>query len=186
MIFNQPAIVALLAVVFLVERLRLGQIAGIVIGICGLALVVVGQHGNEAGVSWVTYPLLLGAAASWAIGAVRFRRLQPALSFLWAVALQTAYAAVLFTVAAVVSEGPDVHTIGRLVLVVGFLGFGASGLAYLLWFRLLTGPSAVTASTSRLLVPLWAVVFGLLRGEQWNATAQEEEIATMEAMLDEP
>jgi len=171
-IYSQPAIVAVLAVRWLGERLRPSQAVGVAVGVVGLALVVLGQQGIETGAPWVGYALLIGAATSWAAGAVLFRRLRPALPFLWAVALQTAYAGVALCGAAVVSEGPDVRFTGRLVLVTLFLGFGASGLAYLLWFRLLVGPSAVAASTSLLFVPLWAAVFGVvLRGERWTMSA---------------
>lgn len=171
-IYSQPAIVAVLAVLWLGERLRPVQAIGVAVGICGLALVVVGQQRFASDAPWGGYALLIGAAMSWATGAVLFRRLRPALPFRWAVALQTAYAATVLGAAAVASEGPELRFTGRLVLVVLFLGFGASGLAYLLWFRLLVGPSAVAASTSLLLVPLWAAVFGVvLRGERWSTPA---------------
>lgn len=169
-IYSQPAIVAVLAVVMLGERLRVAQALGVIIGVCGLVLVVIGQQGIETAVPWVGYALLVGAATSWALGAVLFRRLRPALPFLWAVALQTAYAAVFLSAAAVASEEPDLRVTGRLIVVALFLGVGASGIAYILWFRLLVGPSAVAASTSLLLVPLWAAFFGVaLRGERWSA-----------------
>jgi len=171
-IFSQPAIVAVLAVVMLGERLRLAQALGVIIGVCGLVLVVLGQQGIETAGPWVGYALLVGAAASWALGAVLFRRLRLALPFLWAVALQTAYAAVFLSAASVVSEEPDLRVTGRLIVVALFLGVNASGIAYLLWFRLLVGPSAGAASTPLLLVPLWAAFFGVaLRGERWSAPA---------------
>ncbi len=169
-VYSQPAIVAVLAVVWLGERLRGVQVARVLLGLAGLVLVVSGQIGVEAAIPWSSYLLLAGAALAWAVGAMLFRRLKPALPFLWAIALQTIYGGIPIGIAAVVIEGPEVRVTARLVALSLFLGFGASGLAYLLWFRLLTGPSAVAASTSLLLVPLCAAVFGSVAlRETWTA-----------------
>jgi len=168
-VYSQPVIVAVLAVVWLGERPRGVQVGGVLVGLAGLILVVSGQVGVDAAIPWSSYLLLFGAALAWAVGAMLFRRLRPALPFLWAVALQTAYAGIPLGVAAVVIEGPEVRLTARLVAASLFLGFGGSGLAYLLWFRLLSGPSAVAASTSLLLVPLCAAVFGSLAlRETWT------------------
>ena len=168
-VYSQPAIVAVLAVVWLGERLRGVQVAGVLLGLIGLILVVSGQIGVDAAILWSSYLLLAGAALSWAVGAMLFRRLKPALPFLWAVALQTVYGGIPLGAVAVVVEGPEARLTGRLVAISLFLGFGSSGLAYLLWFRLLTGPSAVAASASLLLVPLCAAAFGSLAlGETWT------------------
>lgn len=169
-VYTQPLLVAALGAVWFQVRLDRLQVVGLLAGVFGLVLVLSNrlQSGGEA--VRPGYALLFAAALSWTLGILLFKRFRPALPFLWAVALQTVYGAIPLVIAAVALEGLAMHVTARLLAVTLFLGIVASGLAYLLWFRLLTGASAVVASVSLLLVPIYASLFGaLLLGEKWTA-----------------
>lgn len=166
-VYSQPLVLAVLAPLVLHERISKVQVAGVLLGMLGLLLVVFSRLAG--GGSWIGYAALLGCALSWSLSTVVFKKVAPEVSLLWGVALQVAYSIPPLLLASVLAEGVQVHVTVRLAVIAVFLGAGASGLAYLLWFNLLGGASALVASVSVLLVPLFAALFGaVILGEHWS------------------
>lgn len=167
-VYSQPLILAALAPLVLHERISRVQVAGVLLGMLGLVLVVSSRLAGGGG-SWTGYAALLGCALSWSFSTVLFKKLAPEVSLLWGVALQVTYSVPPLLLASVAAEGVRMSVTGSLVAIAVFLGACASGLAYVLWFNLLTAASALVASVSVLLVPLFAALFGaVILGEHWT------------------
>lgn len=128
------------------ERVTLNGLVGIAIGLVGVAIVVGFDPASLAGTELAAEIALIGAAASYALGGVYARRnvhgLRPAL-------FQVGFALVMMSIPALLLERPwETPITLDAVFVVAWIGLFGSGLAFLLFFRLLrtlgaTRPSLV-------------------------------------------
>jgi drug/metabolite transporter (DMT)-like permease len=156
------------------ERVTRRKVQGLLVGFAGVILVVGPWRGAAGPVD--ARLACLGAAFSYAIGFVYVRRfLSPrgiaslalAASQLIAAALLQAAVSPLLT-----WHRPNVDL--RLAASVAVLGLLGTGLAYVLYFRLIGDAGATTASAVNYVVPVFAVVFSVvLLGEPvtWNLVA---------------
>jgi drug/metabolite transporter (DMT)-like permease len=150
------------------------KVVGLLAGFAGVVLVI--GPWRDAGGSVGARFACLAAAFSYAIGFVYVRRfLSPrGLAPLALAASQLAAAAVLQAVATpfLAWHAPAVGL--RVGASVGVLGLLGTGLAYVLYFRLIGDLGATTASAVNYLVPVFAVVISIvLLGEplSWNLAA---------------
>jgi drug/metabolite transporter (DMT)-like permease len=156
-----PLFVIVIAAVFLHdERITVNRVIGLMIGFAG---VVILTGGPGAGGDLVSQLALLGAAASYAIGAVYGRRTVTGLAPIVPAAVQVAFAFVISGVLAVVFERPgdlsySPAAIGSLL----WLGVFGSGLAYLAFFRLLRRWGATRTSMVSYLMPVVGIALGAL------------------------
>ena len=156
-----PLFGALVAAVWLGERVSVAARFGLVLGVLGVALVV-GLSPFEIDATFVLAVLAcLAAAFAYGIGAnivrVRFKG-EPPLSM--AVGQQLAAAVVLLPlIPAMPLRGtPDAVDI----LCVFALALGSTGIAYLLYFRLLRELGATGGMTVIFVVPVFGVLWGAL------------------------
>ena len=156
-----PLCGALVAAVWLGQRISLAAKAGLVLGVTGVALVV--------GLSPFTIDLpfvlavvaCLGAAFAYGIGANLVRERfagEPPLSM--AIGQQLAAAVVLLPLVPVVPvrETPGLVDVACLLA----LALGSTGVAYLLYFRLLAELGATGGMTVIFVVPVFGVLWGAL------------------------
>lgn len=143
------------------ERLGTDAVLGLVVGFVGVLLVVAPWRDFETSVAGAL--ACLGAAVSYAAGFVFVRKavspLQiPALSL---AAAQTGAATVLMAPLAPLLgwESPDFTL--RVVGAVAALGLLGTGLAYILYFRLIADVGASRASSVNYVVPVVAVALGV-------------------------
>lgn len=145
------------------ERWSVQRIGGLLLGFVGV-VVVVGPWNSDGSVNSVTGQLAcLGAAACYGVGFVyarRFisqRRIPPvALS-----AAQLSMATVLLGLTAPVTMGGPVDLTPLVSASVLLLGGVGTGLAYLLFYRLISDVGATTASMVTYLIPVVAVLLGV-------------------------
>jgi drug/metabolite transporter (DMT)-like permease len=156
-----PLFGALVAAVWLGERVTLAAKAGLVLGVVGVALVV-GLSPFTIDVAFVLSVIAcLAAAFAYGVGAnvvrVRFAGVPP-LSI--AVGQQLAAAVVLLPLipAVPLRETPDAID----VVCVFALALGSTGIAYLLYFRLLSELGAAGGMTAIFVVPVFGVLWGAL------------------------
>jgi drug/metabolite transporter (DMT)-like permease len=134
--------------------------------------VVIGPWSSAAG-SVGARVACFGAALSYATGYVYVRKfLTPrALAPLAAAASQLLAAAVLQAVALPFMAWHTVHLTGRVTGSILFLGLFSTGLAYVLYFRLIGDVGATNASAVNYVVPVAAVIIGaaaLGESVSWN------------------
>lgn len=139
------------------------KLAGVVLGLGGVA-VMIGLD-TLAGLGHQILPQMavLGAAISYAFASVfgrRFRAMgvDPVVT---AAGMVTASSAVLLPVALVVDGWPG-GAPGQAWLAVGALGVVCTGLAYVLYFRVLARAGATNISLVTFLVPVSAILLGWL------------------------
>ena len=145
------------------ERLTVNRLVGILVGIVGVAIVVGFDPAALAGNELIAELALIGAAASYAAGAVYARRnahgLRPMIQSLF----QVAFALVMAGIPAIALEGPirlDIRP--EALFAVVWLGLLGSGAAYLVFFRLLGRWGATRTSLVAYLLPIWGIVLGAL------------------------
>jgi drug/metabolite transporter (DMT)-like permease len=153
------------------ERATARKVIGLIAGFLGLVLVV--APWRDAGGSFAGELACFGAAVSYAISFVYVRKfLSPrglaplalaAGQLLVAVGLQAAVSPFL--------QWGAVDLTGRVVASIVLLGVLSTGLAYVLYFRLIADLGATTASAVNYVVPIAAVLIGtVFLGEPvtWN------------------
>ena len=156
-----PLCGALVAAVWLGQRVTHAAKAGLVLGVAGVALVV-GLSPFTLDLPFILAVLAcLGAAFAYGIGAnlvrVRFAG-DPPLSM--AIGQQLAAAVVLLPLISVMPlrAAPDALDIACLVA----LALGSTGVAYLLYFRLLAELGSTGGMTVIFVVPVFGVLWGAL------------------------
>jgi drug/metabolite transporter (DMT)-like permease len=159
-----PLIVIPIAAVFLPdEGLTVTKVAGVVVGLVGVALLVgldVSQIGRADLVSELA---LLCAAASYAIGAVYVRRFirgyRPTIPALFEVFT----ALVMVGVLALIFERPlETPLTLDTVVPVTWLGLLGTGLAFIVNLHLLEHWGAARASLVAYMLPVWGIALGAL------------------------
>jgi drug/metabolite transporter (DMT)-like permease len=156
-----PLFSALVAAVWLGDRLDARRSAGLALGLAGVALVV-GLAPVHGGVSTVlAVAAVLGAAASFGIGGhlvkMRFSGEGP-LTLAICQPLGATVVSVPFLAAIPPRHVPGWGTIAAILV----LGVGCTGFAYLLYFRLIDELGATSALTVTYLVPVFGVLWATL------------------------
>lgn len=150
---------ALVAALWLKERLRRGRMLGLAIGVAGVALVSKPPPGEP--LEALSLVAALGAAFLYGITGIYLKRFAPeAPGRGMAVGTMVAAGLMLLPVAAL-SPAPVAVT-PAVVGAVLALGLLCSAIAYLLYFRLLTDIGAAGTLTVTYLVPLFGVLWGAL------------------------
>ncbi|HSL97109.1 MAG TPA: DMT family transporter [Candidatus Deferrimicrobiaceae bacterium] len=168
-----PLVTIVVAALFLHdEPITVNRLVGLVVGYGGVIILVsrglTGLGGDDALVGEIA---LLGSTVSYGVGAVYSRRnirgLRPMIPALF----QVLFAFLIVTVLALVFERPlDVRWNADAVVAIVWLGLLSSGLAYLVFFRLLSRVGATRTSLVAYLLPVVGIVSGaLMFGEQVDA-----------------
>lgn len=145
------------------EPITMNKLVGVAIGLVGVAILVGFDPAALTGGSLMAELALVGATASYAIGGVYARRMVHGLRPMIPALFQVAFAFVMVTVLAFVFERP---LDAPLTLATGFavvwLGLLGSGLAYLVFFRLLRAWGATRTSLVAYLLPIVGIALGAL------------------------
>jgi len=149
------------------DRLTSQRIAGVLIGLAGVAVMVGGAAMGGLGLNLLAQLAVIGAALSYAFAVIfgrRFRGLPPLVP---AVGQLTCSTLMLLPLVALL-DGPPAALPGTTTLL-ALLGLGllSTALAYNLYFRLLATAGATNVAMVTLLIPVSAVLLGtLFLGEQ--------------------
>jgi drug/metabolite transporter (DMT)-like permease len=157
-----PVFTAALAAMFLGERLTWRKVAGLLLGIIGVAMIV--WHRMSVGTDSLHGILFtLASLASIVAGTLLFKVLAPKGSLWIGNGVQNLAAGiVLVPFAYTLADVGDIVPSARLAGTFAFLVLGGSILAYLLWFHLLKVCGATAASAYHFLMPPLAMLFAFL------------------------
>src|SRR5438552_5406569 len=155
---------ALLSALVLRERLSPGRIAGLVLGVVGVALV----SGAEASTRWLAIVAGLAAAFCYGLTGVVLRRWgRQTTARGMAVGTQLMGGLLL---APLLALAPPAWPSAQVALAVLALGLVCGALAYVLYFRLIADIGASGALTVTFLIPIFGVLWGtFFLGEALNA-----------------
>jgi drug/metabolite transporter (DMT)-like permease len=158
-----PLFAIVLSALFLTdEPIRVNGLVGLLVGFIGVVLVTSPGLTGE-GSSLTGEIALLGAAFSYAVGAVYSRRNVRGLRPMIPAVFQVTFAAIITGAVSIVLEAPwtakpDAEAIFSIV----WLGILGSGLAYLLVFRLFQHWGATRTTMVAYLIPAVGIVLGYL------------------------
>jgi drug/metabolite transporter (DMT)-like permease len=159
-----PLFVLIIAAVFLRdERLTVNKLIGLVVGFVGVVVLVGFDPADLASGNLAGEIALIGSTISYAFGAVYARRnihgLRPMIPALF----QVFFGLVIVTLLAFVFENPLATTFTpESLFAVVWLGLLGSGLAYLVFFRILGRWGATRTSMVAYLLPIYGIVLGAL------------------------
>jgi drug/metabolite transporter (DMT)-like permease len=150
-------------------------VAGVALGFLGVLLVVYGRPaGNGAGGNGYLFGVILIAIAafSYGAGAVAAKRWLHGVEPVVIATLQLTLAwLVLLPLGAFGPHPAAIHF--KSLAAVTMLGVFGSGLAYLVYFRLLANTSPTHTLAVTFLLPVWGIFWGFVAGEpiRWTALA---------------
>src|SRR5262245_8965916 len=157
-----PVLTAVLAAVFLSERMTWRKAAGLVLGVAGVGFIVehriAGATDSATGIAFT-----VAALSAMVGGTILFKRLKPQGSVMLGNGVQNLAGGLALVPFAFTFESVgDVVPSWRLVLALGYLVLVVSVCTFLLWFHLLTVSGATAASAYHFLMPPLGVLFGWL------------------------
>jgi len=158
-----PLFAIVLSSVFLAdEPMRVNGVVGLIVGFIGV--VIITSRGLTGEGSSVTGELaLLGAAFSYACGAVYSRRNVRGLPPMIPAVFQVTFAAIITGVIALLIEEPwTAQPDAEAIFSILWLGILGSGLAYLFVFRLFAAWGATRTTLVAYLIPVVGIVLGYL------------------------
>jgi drug/metabolite transporter (DMT)-like permease len=160
---STPLFTALAGAALLGERLRRGQVAGLAVGVVGVA-VAAGVGGRDLADSSATGALAaVGAGACYGLAFTYMSRHLLGLPAVVGAAGQLVAGTVLLgPVAIVVTAASQVSLTSTRALSVLLLGALGTGVAYVLYYRLVSDVGPTRASLVTYLVPLVAVTVGVV------------------------
>ena len=166
LIYAQPLLVALMARLWLGERLRTRQVLGLLAGWAGVGLVVLGEAAGAGATTDVGAAVLLflGAALCWAVGTVVVKAVTAgprAVALGPALLLAFCYGSVPRVLLGLADRTPVAGSWWRVVSSVYRGGVSLAG-GYLLQFALLGRGDAGVVSSYVFAVPVLAAVYGVL------------------------
>jgi drug/metabolite transporter (DMT)-like permease len=143
---------------------------GVVLAFCGVLAVVAthapdpGMAATDHGMWWGT--LAIGAAAlCYAIASLLAKHKLRGLDPIGLATTQLTLAALLLLPVAVAGAWPHEFLAPAPLGAIAVLGFVGSGIAYLLYYKLLAEVSATQVVAVTYLLPVWGVFWGLVAGE---------------------
>jgi drug/metabolite transporter (DMT)-like permease len=154
--------IVLAAVVLRSERITSQRVTGLAVGFLGV-VVLVGPAALASGSSASAVVAVLAAAASYAAATVYARRTLTGLPPMVPALLQVAIALVISISLAVVLEGvPALPTDPSAVVSLLWLGIFGSGVAYLIYFRLIRAWGATRTAAVTYLMPVVGIALGAI------------------------
>jgi drug/metabolite transporter (DMT)-like permease len=159
-----PLFVIVIAAIFLRdERITINRIAGLVAGFVGVAILVGFDPAAVAAGDLAGEIALLGATLSYACGAVYARRNVHGLRPMIPAVFQVGFALVMVATLTLLFERPfEVNVTPEAWFSVVWLGLFGSGLAYLVFFRILGRWGATRTSMVAYLLPVVGITLGAL------------------------
>jgi drug/metabolite transporter (DMT)-like permease len=159
-----PLFVIVIAAIFLRdERITINRLAGLAVGFIGVVILVGFDPAQLASGDLAGEIALIGSTISYAIGAVYAKRNIHGLRPMIPAIFQVGFALVMVTVLAFVFERP-IDVVSRItpdaLFAVVWLGILGSGLAYLVFFRILGRWGATRTSMVAYLLPVYGIALG--------------------------
>ena len=161
--YTMPALAIPLSIWLLGERPTAQKLLGLALGMAGLA-VLMGEALTTVGASPLGSLLVLGAAASWAVGVVlqkKYPVAMPAGSYTAWIMLLGGLPMIVMALAV-----DDLRALGNVglwpALGVAYNVFLAFGFAYWAWIKIATQVSVTVFSISTLVIPVVGVISGML------------------------
>jgi drug/metabolite transporter (DMT)-like permease len=159
-----PLVVIVVAAIFLKgETITVNRVAGLAIGFVGVAILVGFDISDLGSANSLGEIALIGSTISYAGGAVYAKAHVHGLRPMIPAVFQVGFALVIVSVLALILEHPfEVSFTPESILAVAWLGLLGSGMAYLVFFRMLGRWGATRTSLVAYLLPVYGIALGAL------------------------
>jgi drug/metabolite transporter (DMT)-like permease len=163
LVAGMPISTSLLAHFWIRERLTTDRVAGVLVGFAGVFLLIGGDLRDVTDSSTLGQLAIVTGMLGYSFGTVFARRyLGEGDAGVWAAGQTLVGAAIMVPVALAWDRPFDVALSAKTALAWLSLGVVASGVAYLLFFPLIRRVTATQASMVGYLIPIWALLIGVL------------------------
>lgn len=156
-----PFFAAIVAYVWLKEPLFFSRIVGLVIGFCGVVVLVWGKVSFKTGGMGLAVAAMLAASLLYGIAANYMRKHLPAMNALVA-ATGSQIGAAIFLMPFALWSLPQAPPSAAAWTAAVSLGILSTGVAYFLYFRLVTNLGATRAVAVTFLNPMFGMLWGML------------------------
>jgi drug/metabolite transporter (DMT)-like permease len=161
LVYLQPILVSVFAWLWLNEQLSFFKIAGLLLGFSGV--VAVSMESLFGKMSFIGILLAVSSAFSWALSVIYYKRIEKKVPQLWLIAGQFIVGGLtLLPVGMALESGAVIAWSGSFWFSLIYSSLFGISLAWLLYFRLLNMGEISRVSSFMFLVPLTAVVMGVL------------------------
>ena len=156
-------VIPIAAMVLIDEKITANKVVGVLVGFIGVAILVGFDPGVLAGTDVLAAVALIGSSISYAAGGVYARRFAHGLRPMIPAVVQVGFALLITAALAFIFESP-ISFPARFdaILAVVWLGLLGSGVAYLVFFRLLGKWGATRTSLVAYLLPIYGITLGAL------------------------
>lgn len=138
LMYSQPLWTALLAAIWLGEKLTPLKIVGLGFGFVGVVAVLSDKIRPGGDLPWPAYLVILAVSVSWAMGNIQLKRRAGSHDLIWLTTIQMLYGTLpLIPVALIVDAGKPIDLNFTVVWTTLFTAVIANSLAWVLWFRFL-------------------------------------------------
>ncbi|MEX1254522.1 MAG: DMT family transporter [Dehalococcoidia bacterium] len=163
LVAGMPLTTSLLAHFWIRERLTPDRALGVLVGFAGVFLLIGGDLRDVTESSGLAQLAIVAGMVGYSFGTVFARRyLGDSDAGVWAAGQTLVGAAVMIPVALAVDQPFDLSISAKTAIAWVSLGVVASGVAYLLFFPLIRRVTATQASMVGYLIPVWALLIGVL------------------------
>jgi drug/metabolite transporter (DMT)-like permease len=164
--YSFPVWACLLAWLVLGEKLRGGAALGLVLCICGLAVLVYPVIDSSAVIG---LGLSLASAMAWAVGTIYLKLVRIPGDMLVNTAWQIGMAAAVMLIATLIFYGmPAFEPVPAIAVIAAILnGLFGSAVSYLIWYHIIGYLPATTASLGSLMSPAVGIVTAVLILNEW-------------------
>ena len=139
------------------------RVAGLLIGFTGVAVLVGFDPRVLSGTALLPVLALIGSTVSYAVGGVYARRFLQGVRPMVTALCEIGFALVISAALAMLADGPiSLPADAGALFAVAWLGLLGSGLAFLIFFRLLSRWGATRTSMVAYLIPAFGLVLGAL------------------------
>lgn len=160
LIYLQPLLVAVVAWRFLGESMGLVKVAGLLLGFAGIVLVSGGAFQGHISPKGLVYAVV--GAVAWTIGTVVFKRHQAHIDVPWAIAIPFTLGGVVLTILGAATEGTTITWSPAFVGALAYASIIGTAMSWGLWLGLVAAGEASRASAYIFMVPVVAVILGVL------------------------
>jgi len=157
LVYTFPFWIALLAIVFLDERLNRMRVVALVVAAAGLAFVL---YPLDFGHDLLSKAFALASALSWAVGSIVTKRFRAKhdVDLVPFTAWQMAYGAIPVVIIALLVPGSYVHITPALLAALTYIVIAGTAFGFWLWFFIMERLSATGAGIASLLTPVVSVL----------------------------
>jgi drug/metabolite transporter (DMT)-like permease len=144
------------------EKLTVSKVAGVLTGVAGIVAMVWPSLTNGIVLAGMAQVAILGATFNYAVASIYARRFRN-LSSIMVTAVSLVGALVFLSPGVFLSSHPDFSALKPLTwFAVAMLGLMCTGIAYIIYFRIIASAGATNALLVTLLIPVNALLLGNL------------------------